>query len=106
MTSPIPLRSGLRIDAERIAGFCRRWRVRQLALFGSALREDFGPGSDVDVLVDLEPGHGLTLFDWTDMIEELQAIFGRPVDLVSRTGLKNPFRRREILRTAQVIHAA
>jgi hypothetical protein len=94
------------IDRERIAEFCRKWRVKELSLFGSALRQDFGPDSDVDVLVELQPNHGLSLYDWVDMIEELQGIFGRKVDLVAKGGLKNPFRRRAILRTAEVVYAS
>jgi predicted nucleotidyltransferase len=94
------------LDRERIAEFCRKWRVKELAVFGSALRDDFAPDSDVDVLVELAPDHGLSLYDWVDMIEELQVIFGRKVDLVAKGGLKNPFRRREILRTAEVIYAS
>jgi hypothetical protein len=93
-------------DPERIAEFCRKWKIAELALFGSALRDDFRPDSDVDVLVELEPGHGLDLYDWVDMIEELEALFGRKVDLVAKGGLKNPFRRREILRTAEVVYAS
>ena len=93
-------------DPERIAAFCRKWKIAELALFGSALRDDFRPDSDVDVLVELEPGHGLDLYDWVDMIEELEALFGRKVDLVAKGGLKNPFRRREILRTAEVVYAS
>jgi len=100
----MPLRVG--IDQAKIAEFCRKWRVKELSIFGSALREDFGPDSDVDVLVELLPDHGLSLYDWVDMIEELEAIFGRKVDLVAKGGLKNPFRRREILRTAEVLYAA
>ena len=96
----------LRVEQERLAAFCRKWKVRELAIFGSALREDFGPASDVDVLVDLERGHGLTLYDWLDMIDELKEIFGREVDLVAKKGLKNPVRRREILRTAEVMYAS
>ena len=96
----------LTVDAGRIAAFCRKWRVKELSVFGSALREDFGPDSDVDVLVDLQPGHGLVLYDWLEMIEELKGIFGRDVDLVAKGGLKNPFRRARILRTAEVLYAA
>ncbi len=70
------------IDRARIAEFCRKWRVKELSVFGSALRSDFGPDSDVDVLVELEPDHGLVLYDWIEMIEELREIFGRDVDLV------------------------
>lgn len=98
--------ANLTIPTERIAAFCHKWRVRKLSLFGSVLRADFAPESDVDVLVELEPGHGLTLFDWVEMIDDLKAIFGREVDLVSEGGLRNPIRRREILGTAQVLYAA
>lgn len=94
------------IDHKRIETFCRKWRVKELSIFGSALRDDFGPDSDVDVLVELQPGHGLSLYDWVDMIDELREIFGRDVDLVAKGGLRNPFRRRQILRTAEVIYAS
>jgi len=94
------------VDRQRIKAFCNKWRVQKLSVFGSALREDFGPESDVDVLVELRPGHGLTLYDWVDMIEELEGLFGRKVDLVAKSGLKNPFRREAILRTAEVVYAA
>ena len=100
------MRSRLPIDEEQIAAFCRKWKVQEFSLFGSVLREDFGPDSDVDVLVELTPGHGLGLGDWVTMIDELKTIFGRDVDLVSKRGLKNPFRRRAILTTREVIHAA
>lgn len=99
-------RLGIGVPTERLAEFCRKWKVTELALFGSVLREDFGPDSDVDVLVELAPDHGLSLFDWVEMIDELKAIFGRDVDLVSKRGLRNPFRRHRILTTRQVIHAA
>jgi predicted nucleotidyltransferase len=94
--------ANIAVDRERIESFCRRWKVKELSIFGSALREDFTSRSDIDVMVDLKPGHGLTLYDWLDMIEELKGIFGRKVDLVAKGGLKNPFRRRQILRTAEV----
>ncbi len=97
---------GIDVPTERIAAFCRKWRVTEFALFGSVLRDDFGPDSDIDVLVELGPNHGLSLFDWVDMIGELKALFGREVDLVSKRGLRNPFRRHEILTTREVIHAA
>lgn len=91
---------------DELHAFCQRWRVRELSLFGSVLRSDFGPESDVDVLVELEPDHGLSLYDWVDMIDELKTIFGREVDLVAKSGLTNPIRREEILRTAEVLYAA
>ena len=96
---------GVTVPTERIAAFCRKWNVTEFALFGSVLRDDFGPESDVDVLVELGPDHGLGLFEWLDMIDELRALFGREIDLVSKRGLRNPFRRHEILTTREVIHA-
>jgi len=96
----------IRVPREEVADFCRRWRVTELALFGSAVRDDFGPESDVDVLVTFAPDAGWSLFDWVDMIQELKGIFGREVDLVEESALRNPFRRRAIIRTKEVIYAA
>ncbi|MFC1836476.1 nucleotidyltransferase family protein [Thermodesulfobacteriota bacterium] len=89
-----------------IQRFCERWGVAEFALFGSALRDDMTPESDVDVLVTLAEDARLTLADWVEMQEELSRMFEREVDLVSKTGLRNPFRRHEILRSHKVIYAA
>jgi predicted nucleotidyltransferase len=75
-------------------------------LFGSALRDDFGPDSDLDFLVSFEPGLALDLDDLLRMKEELAERCGRPVDLVEKEALRNPWRKREILRTREVIYAA
>ena len=96
----------LDIPAERIAGFCRKWSIDELSVFGSALREDFGPDSDVDVLVQLKPEAQWDLFDWLDMIAELREIFGREVDLVAESGLRNPFRRTAIIGSREIVYAA
>jgi len=96
----------LDIPMEAVKAFCRRWKVKELALFGSVLREDFGPASDVDVLVEFASEARWSLFEWVDMIEELKVLFGCEVDLVSKGGLRNPFRRREILSTRKVVYAA
>lgn len=96
----------LQFDARALEAFCRRWSVTRLSLFGSALREDFGPDSDVDVLVDFEPGAPVSLWDWGPMIEELRTIFGRQVDLVETAGLTNPLRRRHILAHTHQLYAA
>jgi len=93
-------------DRERLAEFCRKWRVKELSIFGSALRGDFGPDSDVDVLVELEEDPPWDAFDWVDMTDALRDIFGRDVDLVDKAAIRNPFRRHNILRTRQVIYAA
>ena len=86
---------------ERIADFCRRWNIAEFALFGSVLRDDFRPDSDVDVLVSFAPEANWGLVDLVDMQLELSEIFGRNVDLVERSGLQNPFMRREILNSLE-----
>jgi predicted nucleotidyltransferase len=93
------------LEKEKIEEFCRRWKISEFSLFGSVLRENFGPESDVDVLVSFDPDIPWSLFDWIDMIDELKEIFGREVDLVEKSGLRNPFRRREILQNRQVVYA-
>ena len=96
----------VQIDKERIKEFCQKWKIAEFAIFGSALREDFSVASDVDVLITFLNEADWSLMDWIDMIDELQLIFGRKVDLVSKEGLRNPFRRHEILRTCEVVYAA
>jgi hypothetical protein len=97
-------RARIDIPADRIAEFCRRHRIRRLALFGSVLRPDFAPGSDVDVLVEFEPGTrvGLAFFD---MEEELSGILGRKVDL-NTPGFLSRYFRDEILAEAEVQYDA
>lgn len=96
------------IPVARIEAFCRKWGVGQFSLFGSVLRDDFGPASDVDVLVDFAPGAvGVTFENLPDMLDDLSAVFGgRPADLVEKRLVVNPFRRYEILTTRQVVYAA
>ncbi len=93
----------------QISDFCRRWKIRELALFGSVLRDDFRPDSDIDVLVRFEPDDPWSLFDLGDMQAELSSIFGRKVDLVERAAVeqsRNWIRRRHILENHRVIYAA
>ena len=97
----------IELPHERISEFCRRWKVSEMALFGSVLRDDFGPESDVDVLVSFRPEAKPSLFDHVDMQDELADMFGRPVDLLTRRGVEqstNPYRRNAILDSARVIH--
>ena len=94
------------IPRESIEAFCRRWKVTEFSLFGSALRDDFGPQSDVDVLVRFEKDAGWSLFDLVDMQEALAGLFGRAVHLVEEEALRNPFRREEIMRTREVLYAS
>jgi predicted nucleotidyltransferase len=94
------------IPEDKIAEFCRRRKVVEMALFGSVLRDDFGPDSDIDVLVTFTPDCDWSLFDLAQMQEELKGIFRRKVDLVEKEGLRNPFRRHEILNHMEVVYAA
>jgi len=99
-------RTRIPVGQERIVGSCRRWRIQEFALFGSVLRDDSRPDSDVDVLVTFEQGAPWNLLDFVSMSEELTAPFGRRVDLVEKTGLRKPLRRHTILTSRQVIPAA
>jgi hypothetical protein len=96
----------VQLDRDALAAFCRKWRIRELSIFGSALRDDFGPDSDVDVLVSFEPEAPLDIDRLLDMKEEMETRFGRPVDIVEKEALRNPWRKYEILRTREVIYAA
>jgi predicted nucleotidyltransferase len=94
---------------EAIAEFCRRWKITELSLFGSVLRDDFRPDSDVDVLVTFAPDVPWTLLDQVEMERELAKIIGRRIDLVSRVAIersKNWIRRREILGNTQTRYVA
>jgi hypothetical protein len=96
------------LSDERIAQFCRKWRIREMLLFGSVLREDFGPISDVDCLVVFAPDADWSLLDVIRAEQELSALIGRPVDLVEKEVVEqseNWIRRRHILRTAKAIYA-
>ena len=96
---------GITVPNAEIAAFCRRYRVRRLSLFGSVVRDDFGPASDVDVLVEFEPEARVGFLTLSRMARELSALLGRPVDLVPRSGLK-PAIREAVLRQEQVIYAS
>ena len=101
----------LQIDLprEQIAEFCQRWGITEFAFFGSVLRDDFGPESDIDVLVQLMPDSGLTLLDIVRMEDELRELFGREVDLADREAVeqsRNHIRRNAILAAAETVYAA
>ena len=89
-----------------LADFCHKWKVRELSVFGSALRDDFGPDSDMDVLVSFDAAAEWSLYDLVLMRDELSALVGRDVDLVEQEALKNPYRRAAILQTKRVLYAA
>ena len=102
------MRVHIELPQESIEAFCKKWDVVELSLFGSALREDFRPDSDVDVMVEFAPGVHLSLFDMVRMEDELREIFGREVDLVVKSTIarsRNPLRRKAILDASEVIYA-
>ena len=94
----------IQVSPARIAEFCRKHNIRRLAFFGSVLRDDFTPGSDVDILVEFEPDHipGLAFFA---MERELSDILGRKVDL-NTPGFLSDYFRDEVLAEAEVLYAA
>lgn len=102
---------GTRIPAlpDEVAGYCKRWSILEMALFGSVLRDDFGPHSDIDVLVRFAPGPTPGLLGIVRMERELSELFGRRVDVVTRGALencRNPIRRQAILDSVRTVYAA
>jgi len=99
----------IQLPAAEIEQFCRRWRIAELSLFGSALRSDFAEGSDVDLLVTFTPDADWSLLDHVRMRDELAALMGRSVDLVTRRSVEasqNWIRRDAILSSAKCVYAA
>ena len=97
----------IEIPREEVETFCQRWQIVELAFFGSVLRDDFGPDSDVDILVRFRPEARHTLFDMVTMQDGLKQILGREVDLVSRRGIemsRNYIRRKAVLESAVVVY--
>ena len=97
------------IPRKRLAEFCQRWKISELALFGSALRNDFHAKSDVDLLVSFSPSARVGLFDLVRMENELKELFGRKVDLIERHAVEkspNYIRRKNILENTKVIYEA
>jgi predicted nucleotidyltransferase len=100
---------GLGIETEKIMDFCRRWKISSLSIFGSALRGELRPDSDIDLLVTFRSDADWTMFDHFTMEDELSRLLGREVDLISIKALEenpNPIYRREILDSARQIYAA
>lgn len=106
MTDQLTTKLNLPMNDIRI--YCQRWQIREFALFGSIIRDDFDGDSDIDVLVQFDTDVRYTFFDLVTMTDELEAIFGRKVDLIDRRALEespNYIRRKIILQSAEVIYA-
>jgi len=100
---------GVNVSRDKIAAFCRRNHIRSLAFFGSVLRDDFGPDSDVDVLVEFDDGHKHSLMDLVGMEEGLTEMFGQKADLVERRSVErseNYIRRRHVLESVETVYVA
>lgn len=100
---------GLHLPTPEIISFCEKWKITEMSVFGSALREDFGPDSDVDVLITFSQDATWTLMDMVDASDQLAVMFGRPVDLVTKPAIErsqNWLRRAEILNSAEQIYRA
>ena len=93
------------VDCDQLAELCQRYGVTELSLFGSAVRGEMGPDSDIDVMVEFDPAARIGIFKFESLVEGLEALVGRKVDLVTKRGLK-PWVRPEVLREARVIYAA
>ncbi|MDB9515808.1 nucleotidyltransferase domain-containing protein [Roseofilum reptotaenium CS-1145] len=107
MSNTIAIHPSIHIDCDRLRKLCQHWQIIELALFGSVLREDFRPDSDIDLLITWDAQSHWTLLDFAQMHEDFALLLDRPVDLVSKRAIEssnNPLRRKEILNTAQLIY--
>jgi predicted nucleotidyltransferase len=94
-----------KVDEKKLADLCRHYNVRELSLFGSAVRGEMRPGSDIDVMVEFDPGARIGLLKFESLSEELEALVGRKIDLVTKRGLK-AWIRPQVLKEARVVYAA
>jgi predicted nucleotidyltransferase len=96
----------LNIPAQKLAKFCQNHHINRLSLFGSAARNDFGPDSDIDLMVEFEEGQAPSLSGFLQIKDELETLLGRKVDLVTKSILQNPYRRASILRDMEQLYVS
>lgn len=97
------------VQEKQIEEFCRKWSIRELQAFGSVIRNDFRPDSDIDLVVEFQPGTLHTLLHVAKMEKELEQMFGRPVDLITKRALeqsRNHIRKRSILASMVPLYVA
>lgn len=104
MNRTLPLGEA-QIDSSSLAELCRRYGVKELSLFGSAARGEMGPESDIDIMVEFQPGVRIGLIKFESLVEELESLTGRRVDLVTKRGLK-PWVRALVFKDVRIIYAA
>jgi hypothetical protein len=96
----------IEVQDSLIISLAKKYKIKELSFFGSILRDDFQQDSDIDILVQFDAEANYSLFDLFEIKEEFEKALGREVDLVEKSGLRNPYRRDNILRNAKVIYAA
>ena len=99
-------KNGISLSYSEISDICSRYSIVELGVFGSSLRDDFGDASDIDFLVTFKSDAKISLFDIMDLEEELKKKFNREIDVVEKEALRNPYRRRNILETSEIVYAA
>lgn len=100
------MKNNFEVPKNQLIKLAKKYSLKELALFGSVLTAEFGTGSDIDVLIEFEPSAKASLFDLVEIKEELESIFNRKVDVVEKTGLQNPFRKKAILEKREILYAA
>jgi predicted nucleotidyltransferase len=99
-------KNGIFLDYKDVVILCERYGINELSIFGSSIRDDFTPNSDVDILVSFDKTSEITLFDIMDLEKEFSQLLKRDVDIVEKESLKNPIRKKRILSTREIIYAA
>ena len=100
------LKNGVVLNYDDTVRLCEKYSVKELSIFGSSIRDDFAPKSDIDILVSFDPNAEITLFDIMELEKELARLLKRKVDIVEKESLKNPIRKNRILSTREIIYAA
>ena len=99
-------KNGILFNYDDVVFLCKKYRVIELSVFGSSIRDDFSQNSDVDILVSFESESGTTLFGLIDLEEDFSKLLNREVDIVEKESLKNPIRKEKILSTREILYAA
>ena len=99
-------KNGISLNLDDIIFLCKKYCIVELAIFGSSLRDDFSPTSDIDILVSFAQNSKITLFDIIELENEFSELLNRKVDVVEKEALKNPIRKSKILSTREIIYAA
>lgn len=99
-------KNGIYISYKDIDDLCVKYQIIELAVFGSSIRADFSESSDIDFLVTFRPNAKISLFDIMDLEAELKEKFNRDIDVVEKDALRNPYRRKNILETSEIVYAA